>query len=153
MSTLSLISRLFKKESAAVKTALTRFIVFMVIISISVVIALVGISYLIWSSYLYLSTLFEPYIAALITGGGLILIGAAVASIGWLVTLGASESAEQPQEPAKSEFDEASDIIKEYPFESGVTAAALGFLVGSSPDVRKNLADILYQLRQNSRMN
>ena len=150
------ISLLFKSNTDAIKTVLTRFLVLMVILSVACFIALAGISYLVWSSYLYLSTIFAPFVAALITGGGLILIGIILALIGLHMTSGAKE---RKRGTTASEFlnpDEiagASKFINEYPLESGLTAAMLGFLAGSSPDVRKTLADMLVELKQDSRIN
>jgi len=149
------ISLLFKSNTDAIKTVLTRFLVLLVILSVSCFIALAGISYLVWSSYLYLSTIFAPFVAALITGGGLILIGVLLALIGLHMTSGAKER----KRGTTSDFlnpDEiagASKFINEYPLESGLTAAMLGFLAGSSPDVRKTLADMLVELKQDSRIN
>jgi hypothetical protein len=149
------ITLLFKSNTDAIKTVLTRFLILLVILSVACFIALAGISYLVWSSYLYLSTIFAPFVAALITGGGLILIGVLLALIGLHMTSGAKER----KRGTTSDFLNPDDIagaskfINEYPLESGLTAAMLGFLAGSSPDVRKTLADMLVELKQDSRIN
>lgn len=156
MNILRVLSFLFKAETAALKTVLARFLVFLVILTISCVLALIGLGFLVWSSYLYLATFLAPFHAALITGAGAIILGVILVLAAGLIT-GTIKRSKRSRTVSdflnSDELGGASEFINEYPLESGLTAAVLGFLAGSSPDARQTIADLLVELRQDSRMN
>ncbi len=156
MNILRVLSLLFKSEAGAAKAAMSRLIVFLILFMVALVIAVMGLGFLLWSSYLYLSTVMSPFLAALATGGGAILLGVIIVLAAALIT---GSSKKSKKDRAHKEFfssddlGSASEFISEHPLESGLTAAMLGFIAGSSPDTRRTITELLIDYRQNQRMN
>ncbi len=127
-----------------------RLVIFAAVFFVSTILIVIGICFLVWSSFLYLSTVINPYMAALISGliailiaGGLVLI---VTSLGK-----GGGSKKTKQEPlGKSIFRDDTEFIEQYPLESGLLAMAAGFIAGSSPESRKVLAELFVTLSQNT---
>jgi pheromone shutdown protein TraB len=156
MNIMRVLSLLFKSETGAVKTVLSRLLIFLVIFLVACVIAVMGLGFLLWSSYLYFSSILSPFLAALITGGGAILLGVILVLAAGLITgsIKRSKKKETFKDFLNSEdLGAASEFINEHPLESGLSAAVLGFLAGSSPDARRTIAELLVELRQSQRMN
>ena len=156
MNIMRVLSLLFKSEPGAVKTVLSRLLIFLVIFLIACIIAVMGLGFLLWSSYLYFSSVLSPFLAALITGGGAILLGVIIVLVAGLVTGNVKKSKRNESYKeffSSDDLDTASGFIKEHPLESGLTAAVLGFLAGSSPDARRTITELLVELRQSQRMN
>lgn len=156
MDILRVLSLLFKSKTEAAKSAVSRLVVLLIIFSIALLIAVMGLAFLLFSSYLYLVTIFSPFIAALITGGGAILLGVLIVLAGVLITGG--EKKEKKVEGFQNflgskDLGTASEFINEHPFESGLSAAVLGFIAGSSPDVRQTITQLLIEIKQAQRMN
>lgn len=156
MDVLRILSLLFRSKAEEAKSAVTRLIAFLVIFTVACIIAVMGLAFLLWSSYLYLATIFSPFIAALITGGGAILLGVIIVMIG--AALIGGEKKEKKQASADNFFGSedlgtASEFINDHPLESGLSAAVLGFIAGSSPDVRQTITQLLIEIKQSQRMN
>lgn len=156
MDMVKVLSLLFRSKADEAKSAVSRIIILLAVFLIALVIAFMGLGFLLWSSYLYLATIFSPFVAALITGGGAILLGVVIV----LIAGAATGSARKPrkEEPlgnfiSSEDLGTASEFINEHPLESGLSAAVLGFIAGSSPDVRHTITELLIELRQNQRMN
>ena len=155
MNILRVLSLLFKAETGALKKVLTRFLVFLVVLAVACILAFIGLGFLVWSSYLYFAGFLSPFLAALITGGGTIILGVILVLAAGLITGSIKRSRRRARVSDFLNSDAlsgASEFINEYPLESGLTAAALGFLAGSSPDARQTIADLIIELRQDSRM-
>lgn len=156
MNIIRVLSFLFKSQAGAAKSAIKRLIVFLILFLVALAIAVMGLGFLLWSSYLYLSTLMSPFFAALATGGGAILLGVIIVLAAALIT---GSSKKTKKDGAYKEFfssddlGSASEFISEHPIESGLTAAVLGFIAGSSPDTRRTITELLVEFRQNQRMN
>ena len=150
MNILRVVSLLFKADTGALKTVLTRFLVFLAILALACILAFIGLGFLVWSSYLYLAVVLSPFLAALITGAGAIVLGVLLVLAAGLIT-GSIKRRKRRSSVSdllnSDELEGASEFIQEYPLESGLTAAVLGFLAGSSPDARKSIADLIVELR------
>ena len=156
MDIVKVLSLLFRSKADEAKAAVSRVIIFLAISLIALIIAIMGLAFLLYSSYLYLVTIFSPFVAALITGGGAIVLGFLIVLIAASAT-GKSRKAKKHDGfkdiLSSDELGKASEFINEYPLESGLSASVLGFIVGSSPDVRQTITQLLLELRQNQRMN
>lgn len=136
-----------KPDIREVRGFLLRVVVLLSVLIICSVTAALGLGFLVWALYLYLSTHFEPYTAALLSGGAavvlsVLLVAAAVYFTGMYKRKrkAAVYAAASPVTDGL-DVDGALNIIKQHPLEAGLTAAIAGFLAGSSPDARKNLAE------------
>lgn len=127
-----------------------RLVVFAAVFFVSTILIVIGICFLVWSSFLYMSTVLNPYFAALISGliaillaGGLVLI---------VSTFGKSSGSKKTDQGtiAKAGFIDSTEVIEQYPLESGLLAMAAGFIVGSSPESRKVLTELFVTLSQNT---
>ncbi len=156
MNILRVLSLLFKSEAGAAKAAMSRLVVFLILFLVALVIAVMGLGFLLWSSYLYLSTIMSPFFAALATGGGAILLGVIIVLAAALITGNSKKSKKDgvyKEFLSSEDLGSASDFINEHPLESGLTAAVLGFIAGSSPDARRTITELLVEFKQNQRMN
>jgi|GEM_PF-1611730 len=156
MNIMRVLSLLFKAEAGAVKTVLSRLLVFLVIFLVACVIAVMGLGFLLWSSYLYFSSILSPFLAALITGGGAIVLGVIIVLAAGLITGSIKKSKKNESYKEFFTTDDlgaASEFINQHPLESGLTAAVLGFLAGSSPDARRTITELLLEFKQSQRMN
>ncbi len=127
-----------------------RLVVFAAVFFVSTILIVIGICFLVWSSFLYMSTVLNPYFAALISGliaillaGGLVLI---------VSTFGKSSGSKKTDQGTigKAGFIDSTEVIEQYPLESGLLAMAAGFIVGSSPESRKVLTELFVTLSQNT---
>jgi hypothetical protein len=132
------------------KTVITRLIIFAAALFLSTILVIIGLGFLVWSSFLYLTTVFNPYVAALMSGLIAILLAGVVFLIVSALTKGSSEKKTAETEDSGPNFVDTSKVINEYPLESGLLAMAAGFIAGSSPDSKKALTELFVTLSQNS---
>ncbi len=140
-----------KPDYAALRSMLVRALIVVLVFCVSSVIAIIGLGFFVWSLYLYLETMFSPHWAALMSGGGAIVLAAAVVLIalfftGFLRKRGRAKT--KPGRQAAGLSSDPMDLICKYPIESGLTAAIAGFIVGSSPDAPKTLAEFMSLLKE-----
>jgi len=143
-----------KPDARVVRGMILRAVILLSVLVLSSLTASLGFAFLVWSLFLYLGTMFEPHVAALISGGiailiAVVLVGAALLLMGFLERNGKRKPKATPQADSAQgasgspEVDQALALIRQYPLESGITAAVAGFIAGSSPDARKTMAEFL----------
>ena len=148
----SIVSAL-KPDARVIRGMILRAVVLLSVLLLASLTASLGFAFLVWSLFLYLGTMFEPHVAALISGGIAILvaaalIGSALLVMGFLNGSKKKRKAVSAAAPAggsagASEVDLALALVRQYPLESGLTAAVVGIRAGSSPDARKTMAEFL----------
>ena len=140
-----------KPDFAALRSMLFRLLILLVVLCISSVITVLGLGFLVWSLYLYLETLFTPYQAALISGSAVIILAVGIVLIALLLTGHSRMGGRAKTKPQPAQAGLESDpleLVYKYPLESGLTAAIAGFIVGSSSDAPRTLAEFLTLLKQ-----
>ncbi len=145
-----ILSLALKPGNEYLRTILTRLLIFVAVFCVSCIFIVIGISFLVWSSYLYLGTILNPYVAALISG--LIALALAVALVVIVSLLTKSPGAKERKKASgdKSQLGDASEVINQYPLESGIMAVAAGFIAGSSPDSRRVLTELFVSLSKST---
>lgn len=146
----TILSTALKPGNEYMKTVITRLIIFAAALFLSTILVIIGLGFLVWSSFLYLTTVFNPYVAALMSGLIAILLAGVVFLIVSALTKGSSEKKTAETEDSGPNFVDTSKVINEYPLESGLLAMAAGFIAGSSPDSKKALTELFVTLSQNS---
>jgi len=142
-----IISTALKPGNEYLRTILTRLIIFIAALFLSTILVIIGLGFLVWSSFLYLSTVFNPYVAALISGLVAIALSGLVFVIVSALTGDKKSKLNQDKSP---KFVDTSKVVEEYPLESGLMAMAAGFIAGSSPESRKVLTELFVTLSQNT---
>lgn len=132
------------------KTVITRLIILVAALFLSTILIIIGLGFLVWSSFLYLSTEFNPYVAALISGLIAILLAGLVFVVVSSLTKSSGEKKDPETEGQASNFIDTSEVIEQYPLESGLMAMAAGFIAGSSPESKKVLTELFVSLSQNN---
>lgn len=143
-----------KPDTRVIRGMILRAVILLSVLVLASLTASLGFAFLVWSLFLYLGTMFDPHVAALISGGiailmAVILVGAALLLTGFIKGSGkrklktAPSMASAQGSSGSPEVDQALALIKQYPLESGLTAAVAGFIAGSSPDARKTMAEFL----------
>ncbi len=143
-----------KPDTRVIRGMILRAVILLSVLVLASLTASLGFAFLVWSLFLYLGTMFDPHVAALISGGiaillAVILVAGALFLTGFIERNGkrrrkAAQSLASAQGASGSpEVDQALALIKQYPLESGLTAAVAGFIAGSSPDARKTMAEFL----------
>lgn len=132
------------------KTVITRLIIFVAALFLSTVLIVIGLGFLVWSSFLYLSTVLNPYMAALISGVIAIVLAGLVFVVVSSLTKSSPDKKSDVQEDSSPKFIDTSQVIEQYPLESGLMAMAAGFIAGSSPESKKVLTELFVSLSQNS---
>lgn len=145
-----IISTALKPGNEYMKTVITRLVIFAAALFLSTILVIIGLGFLVWSSFLYLSTILNPYVAALISGLIAIILAGLVFVIVSALTKGSGGKKSNEKRGKASKFIDTSQVIEEYPLESGLMAMAAGFIAGSSPDSRKILTELFISLNQNS---
>ena len=146
----TIVATSLKPGNEYMRAVITRFIVFASALFISSILIIIGLGFLVWSSFLYLNTTLTPYVAALISGLIAIVVAGLLFVILSSLTKGAGGKKSAAMESESSKFVDASQIIEDYPLESGLMAMAAGFIAGSSPDSRKVLTELFVTLSQNT---
>lgn len=156
------ITSALKPDARVIRGMILRTVILLSVLLLASLTASLGFAFLVWSLFLYLGTMFEPHVAALISGGiailvAVVLIGAALLVMGFLngskkkrKAVSAAASAEGASGSGASEIDLALALVRQYPLESGLTAAVVGFIAGSSPDARKTMAEFLMTYKGSS---
>ena len=145
-----ILSLALKPGNEYIRTMLTRLVIFAAVLFVSCILIIIGLGFLVWSSFLYLSTVLNPYVAALISGLiAILLAGALVLIVSSLPKRSGSKKKKKASAGA-TQFENANEIINEYPLESGLMAVAAGFIAGSSPDSRKLLTELFISLSQST---
>ena len=147
---LSILLSSLKPDAAALRSLLIRLGIVLTILCISAIVVALGLGFVVWSSYLYFETLYSPYVAALISGGLAILIALLLVLITLLIVgyrNGKQASTFTSAAPRSREMPDVEALIKHYPLEAGLIAAVAGFLVGSSSDTPRTLAEIALLLK------
>lgn len=88
--------------------------------------------------------------ASLISGLIAILFAGALVLIVSKVTKGSSRKEGTDSKDGKAKFIDGTEVIEQYPIESGLMAMAAGFIAGSSPESRKVLTELFVTLSQNT---
>ena len=132
------------------KTIITRLIIFVAALFLSTILIMIGLGFLVWSSFLYLSTVLNPYVAALISGLIAIVLAGVVFVIVSGITRGSGDKKSKSNEDKAPKFVDTSKVVEEYPLESGLMAMAAGFIAGSSPESKKVLTELFVSLSQNT---
>jgi len=88
--------------------------------------------------------------ASLISGLIAILFAGALVLIVSMVTKGSGNKESKDSRSGKSQFVDSTEVIEQYPLESGLMAMAAGFIAGSSPESRKVLTELFVSLSQNT---
>lgn len=145
-----IISLALKPGNEYMRVVLTRLIIFAAVFFVSTILIIIGIGFLVWSSFLYLSTVLNPYMASLISGLIAILFAGALVLIVSMVTKGSSNKESKDSTDSKAKFVDSTEVIEKYPLESGLMAMAAGFIAGSSPESRKVLTELFVTLSQNT---
>lgn len=143
-----ILSLALKPGNEYLRTVLTRLLIFAAVLIVSCILIIIGLGFLVWSSFLYLDTILNPYVAALISGLIAILLAGALVLIVSFVTKSSDKKKSKKTTGFTSKFGDASDIIDQYPLETGLMAMAAGFIAGSSPDSRKLLTELFISLNQ-----
>lgn len=150
---LSILVSSLKPEAEAVRAALIRIAVFLLVLCISSVIAVLGLGFVVWSSYLYLETIYTPYVAALISGAAAIVIALLLVLLGALFAgyfRGRASAKSTSSAPQIGRFPDPEALIKQYPLESGLVAAVAGFIAGSSSDTPRTLTELITLLKESA---
>ena len=140
-----------KPDYGALRSMLLRVLILLVVLCVSSVITVLGLGFLVWSLYLYLETLFNPYQAALMSGAAAIVLALAIVLITLLLTGYFKRGGRVKLKPQPAQAGLESDpleLVYKYPLESGLTAAIAGFIVGSSADAPRTLTEFLTLLKQ-----
>lgn len=132
------------------RALLTRLVIFAAVLFVCSILIVIGMGFLVWSSFLYLSTVLNPYVAALLSGLIAIVLAGVLFVIVNAATKGPGQKKSKGSQEEESRFADPSDIIEKHPIESGLMALAAGFVAGSSPDSRKVLTELFVTLSQNS---
>lgn len=130
---------------------LLRILILLFVLCISSVIASLGLGFIIWSSYLYLKTSFDPYLAALISGALAIVTAVLLVLIASLFAgyfKGKRSAQFKTAAPQAGQMPDPEALIKRYPLESGIIAAAAGFIAGSSSDTPRTLSELIMLIRE-----
>lgn len=146
----TIISTALKPGNEYMKTVITRLIIFVAALFLSTILVIIGLGFLVWSSFLYFSTVLNPYVAALISGLIAIVLAGLVFVIVSSLTKASSHKKSKLDQDEAPKFVDTSKVINEYPLESGLMAMAAGFIAGSSPDSRKALTELFVSLSQNT---
>jgi len=132
------------------RAVITRLVIFAAVLFVSSILIIIGLGFLVWSSFLYLTTILTPYVAALISGFLAIVVAGLVFLIAGSLTKGSRGQKNEEEMEQASNFMEASQVVEQYPLESGLMAMAAGFIAGSSPDSKKVLTELFVTLSQNT---
>jgi hypothetical protein len=132
------------------RAVITRLVIFAAVLFVSSVLIIIGLGFLVWSSYLYLITILNPYLAALLSGLIAIVVAGLVFLIATSLTKSSGSQKSEEEMGQSANFLEASQVVEQYPLESGLMAMAAGFIAGSSPDSKKVLTELFVTLSQNT---
>ena len=145
-----IISTALKPGNEYVKAVITRLIIFAAVLFVSTILIIIGLGFLVWSSFLYLSTVLNPYVAALISGLIAILFAGVLFLIVGAIIKGSGDKKSKENQDKAPKFVDTSKVVEEYPLESGLMAMAAGFIAGSSPESKKVLTELFVTLSKNS---
>lgn len=123
----------------------------MFVLCVSSVVASLGLGFIIWSSYLYLKTSVDPYLAALISGALAIVTAALLLLITGLFLgyfKGKRGARFETAAPQAGQMPDPEALIKRYPLESGIIAAVAGFIAGSSSHTPRTLAELIMLIKE-----
>lgn len=147
---LSILFRSLKPDTGVLRSMLLRILVLLFVLCISSVIASLGLGFMIWSCYLYLKTSFDPYQAALMSGALAVVVAVLIALIAGLSMgyfKGKKSAPFKAAAPQPSPIPDPEALIKRYPLESGIIAAAAGFIAGSSSDTPRTLTELIMLIK------
>lgn len=151
MSTLgTIITTALKPGNEYMRAVITRLVIFAAVLFVSSVLIIIGLGFLIWSSFLYLNTILNPYVAALISGLIAIVIAGLIFLIATKLTKSDRGQKNKEEMEQSTNFMDACQVVEQYPLESGLMAMAAGFIAGSSPDSKKVLTELFVTLSQNT---
>lgn len=149
---LQIILSSIKPDYGELRSVIFRALVVLLALCVSSAVALIGLGFVVWSLYLYLATMLSPYWAALISGAGAVALAIVVVLVVLYMTGYFSRRGKAGSKPREAKAAAACDpmeLVHRYPLESGVTAAIAGFIVGSSADAPRTLAEFLTLLKAN----
>lgn len=140
-----------KPDYGELRSVIFRAIVVLLALCVSSLVALIGLGFIVWSLYLYLATMLSPYWAALISGAGAVVLAIVVVFVvlyltGYFGRIGKGRT--KPREAQAGAACDPMELVYKYPLESGLTAAIVGFIVGSSADAPRTLAEFLALLKE-----
>lgn len=140
-----------KPDYRELRSVFFRALVVLFALCVSSTVALIGLGFVVWSLYLYLATMLSPYWAALISGAGAVALALVVVVVVLYLTgyFGRSGKAgSKPREAQRAAAYDPMELVHRYPLESGLTAAIVGFIVGSSADSPRTLTEFLTLLKE-----
>ena len=146
----SILSLALKPGKEYLRAVLIRLIIFAAVLFVSCILIVIGLGFLVWSSFLYLSTVLNPYVAALISGLIAILLAGALVLLVSIFNESAGGKKRRKAPGYTSQFEDASQIIEKHPLESGLMALAAGFIAGSSPDAQRALSELFITLSKST---
>ncbi len=149
---LQIILSSIKPDYRELRSVIFRALIVLGALCVSSAVALIGLGFVVWSLYLYLSTMLSPYWAALISGAGAVALAIIVVLLvlyltGYFGRRG--KAASRLSEARSTAAYDPMELVQRYPLESGVTAAIAGFIVGSSADSPRTLTEFITLLKMN----
>jgi hypothetical protein len=146
--------KLMAGDSKLYRSVLVKLIWIILALGVSFALIFVGLGFIIWAFYLYLTSFLQAHIAALITGLVILLIVAALLFGMKLLTVyvpGKSKKRAAVHGTESGAIAEGLSLVRDYPGETLLAALAAGLLVGVSSAVRKVLTvAIVWLLTENS---
>jgi len=146
----TIITTALKPGNEYMRAVITKLVIFGAVLFISSILIIIGLGFLAWSSFLYLNTILDPYVAALISGLIAIVVSGLIFLIAGGLTKGGRGQKNAEEIEQATNFMEATQVVEQYPLESGLMAMVAGFIAGSSPDSRKVLTELFVTLSQNT---
>ncbi|MBI2487478.1 MAG: hypothetical protein HYW01_11095 [Deltaproteobacteria bacterium] len=146
---IKILLKLVKADSRVSRSGLVSLGLSLIVIGLSWILIIVGLMFIIWALYLYLSTFLSPYITALITGLTTLLVACCLVWSTKLIMRKERKAHEQKAE-SKEVLRNISSVVQDYPLETALAVVALGFLLGTSSKSREALAEsIIWLHKQN----
>ena len=119
-----ILSLALKPGDEYMREVITRLVIFAGVFFISVVLIIIGIGFLVWSSFLYLSTMLNPYLAALISGLIAILFAGVLVLIVSTINKASGNKKTEQKPDGMSKFTSGTEVIEQYPLEYSVLSGS-----------------------------
>lgn len=138
-----------RPKSEELNSFFVKLFVLAAFLLVACMLLVIGLGFLVWSSYLYFETLIVPPLAALASGVLALAVGGIVVLAGHSL-IGKSHERRKKVQSADGLSEGiafARNAARKYPIESSLTAAIVGFLAGSSGDNSKIMSELMFLLR------
>lgn len=122
----------------------------LVVVGISSFFALAALVFIILALYFYLSTILNPYMTALVVGLICIVVACCLLfSTKYILRSRKEEKTHKHKDELEQVQNIVSSTVKDYPIESALAVAALGFVLSTSTKSSEALAEsILWAVKQ-----